>query len=986
MTNDRVSDVLRVCQEALAREGAARAAYLDSACGADRDLRREVEALLAEPSASGRGFLETPPWAPTAPALVVGQRLGAYEVTGRLGAGGMGEVYKARDTRLGRTVAIKVLPAGAAADPERRQRFEQEARAVSALNHPHICTLHDIGREGDTDFLVMEYVDGQTLAQRLTKGPLPLEQALSVATEIAEALAAAHRQGVIHRDLKPGNVMLTKAGAKLLDFGLAKLKGHGEQAATAQFASTGLPSTPLTGEGMILGTLPYMAPEQVEGKPADARTDLWALGAILYEMVTGKRAFEGTSAATVIVAILEREPPPPSTLQPLTPPGVDRLVRLSLAKDPDERWQNAHDVGDELRWFKEISGVAGLTRARPQRRRGLRKALVVAGGLVLFATCLGVMWLLRHAPPRALLVRLSLDLRPAEELNAGGVSPVFLLTPGGSRTAFTWSPDGQALVFVGRRSGVQQLYVRHLGDAEARSLPNTVGAQAPAVSADGQWVAFWANGAIRKVLVAGGPVMPLMSGIVAPPWGLVWDAHGSLFFGREALPIWQIPAEGPPRAVTTLGEADVGHTLPWPLPAGRTLLYTVRKGESWGDEEVIAQTLATGKREVLLRDAADARYVPTGHLVFMRRGQLLAVAFDAERVKVRGAPVPVLEPVAQALSGAHSSDFTGAGQFAVAANGTLAWVPGPVAPFRDAVLVTVDRRGHVLPLPAPVRSYSPRVRLSPDGRRLAVVVQTITEVGLWTYDLGRGTLTLLAGGGEAIWPIWSPDGRRLLFDWLTDGRRALAVQPADGTAPPQALVLGRWFDPSSVTPDGRQVAVVQEPDLDILSVTIEHGQARVQPLIQTPHNEGWAEFSPDGRWLAYASDVSGRFEVYVRPYPGPGPAEPVSIEGGDDLAWHPTGRELFFVGPRDPAGKRWMMVVDFTAGSPPRIGRPRPLFEFDNRTLRLACIPLRCYDVAPDGQRFYGIQHQTPPPPPVVTHINLMLNWLEELKQKVPAR
>jgi eukaryotic-like serine/threonine-protein kinase len=790
---------------------------------------------------------------------------------------------------------------------------------------------------------------------------------------------------VIHRDLKPGNVMLTKTGAKLLDFGLAKLTGQGEDPAAGRLTSTGTSSMSITGQGVILGTLPYMAPEQVERKPTDARTDLWALGAILCEMVTGKRAFEGTSRASLISAIMSGEPAPLSTLQPRTPPGVDRLVRRCLAKSPDDRWDSAHDVADELRWIQETNGVSALTSVHPWRRLGLQTALLLAGALAMAAVGAGVMWRLRPSPPQASPARLSLDVAPAEEVNTGVQYSTFLPTPVGARTAFAWTPDGRAVVFVGRRGGVQQLYVRRLDAAEARPLEKTEGAKALAVSPDGQWVAFWANGAIRKVPVGGGPVVDLASGVTDAPCGLAWDAGGRVFFARDDDGrIWAIPPEGAPAAVTKVGEGEIRHTLPWLLPGDRVLLYTVRKRMfSWGDEEVVAHTLATGERKVLLKDATDARYVSTGHLVFLRRGVLFAVPFDAERLEVRGAPVAVLDAVAQALTGDALQDRIGAGQFAIAATGALAWVPGPVVPYPDAGLVTVDRRGQITPLPAPVRSYGLAVRVSPDGRRLAVTIQTLTEVGLWVYDMGRGPLTSLGGTGEVMWPTWSPDGRRLVFSWLSDGRRSLAVQPADGTAPPQVLVAGELW-PSSFTPDGRRL-VAERNELDIAMVTVENGQVGVQPLIQTPHYEGWAEFSPDGRWLAYASDVSGRLEVYVRPYPGPGPTEQVSLEGGYSLAWHPNGRELFFVEGDDPDKFR-MMAVDFAPGSPPHIGRPHVLFVFAEGSLPLLCGPIRCYDVAPDGQRFYAVQYRTRPRPPVVTRINLIQNWLEELKAKVPTR
>jgi len=533
---------------------------------------------------------------------------------------------------------------------------------------------------------------------------------------------------------------------------------------------------------------------------------------------------------------------------------------------------------------------------------------------------------------------------------------------------------------------VQQLYVRRLDATSAQPIAGTEGAQVPAVSQDGQWVAFWVHAAIRKVPLGGGPATELASGIADPPWGMAWDARGRMFFGRsDDGRIWMIPPDGAPEAVTTLGEADVRHTLPWPLPGERVLLYAVRKRQwSWGDEEVVAQELATGARRTLLKDATDARYAPTGHLVFLRRGVLFAVPFAPERLEVRGSPVAMLEPVAQALTAGDSDHVTGAGQFAIAAGGALAWVPGPVVPYPEAALVTVDRRGQVSPLPAPERSYGPAMRVSPDGRRLAVIIRTLTDAGVWVCDVGRGTLTLLAGGGEAWIPVWSPDGRRLVFPWLTGGRRSLAVQPADGTARPQILAPGD-LTASSFTPDGHHVAAVRD-SRDIVKVTVEPGPVAVQAMPQGPQqSERWPEFSPDGRWLAYGSNVSGRFEVYVRPDPGPGPAEPVSVEGGWSPAWHPSGRELFFVSLPDPAGKRFMMAVEFVPGSPPRLGRPRALFAFEPRDLRFACTPVRCYDVAPDGQGFYAVRMRTPPPPPPVTHIDLVLNWLEELRTKAPG-
>jgi hypothetical protein len=917
---------------------------------------------------------------------MIGQMLGPYRVLEKLGVGGMGEVYKAHDTRLDRSVAIKVLPPAFSTDPERRARFEREAKTIAGLNHPHICTLHDVGEHDGSTFLVMEHLQGETLAERLTKGPLALEQALTVASEIADALAAAHRQGVIHRDLKPGNVMLTKAGAKLLDFGLAKLKGHGERPAAAQLMSVATQSIPLTGEGVILGTLQYMAPEQLEGKAADARTDLWALGAILYEMLTGKRAFEGTSAASLIGAILEREPPALATLQPLTPPLLDRVVKRCLAKDPEGRWDSAHDVADELRWLRETSGVAVPVTVRSRRRRVLGAALLAAALAIAAAFGAGLMWWLRPASLVLSIVRSVLTVDPAEELNAGSFGGD--VTLGGSQTALTWTPDGQALVFVGRRASVQQLYVRRLDADVARPLPNTDGAKVPAVSPDGQWVAFWAGGALKKVPFEGGPVVEVGQSAEAP-WGLAWDAHGSLLAGREAGGIWTIPSEGKPAQLTTVGEGELSHELPSLLPGGRVLLYTVRKrGWSWGDEEVVAQRLPSGERKVLLTGAADARYVPTGHLLFLRRGTLWAVPFDAERLEKRGQEVPVRDRIVQALSGVYSGDVTGAGQFAISTTGTLAYLSGPVADYPHSRLVTVDRHGTITPLSGAVeRSYWAPVRLSSDQRRLAVGIQTLTEIGLWVLDLTRqAPLLPLTTDGEVEWFMWKPGAQEVVFSWLKNGRWALATQVADGTAPSQVLVEGK-VTPSSVGPNACIAGVTGTTidQLDIVTVTVENGKARVDSLIQTATREFSPEFSPDGRWLLYGSAVTGQSEVYVRAYPEPGATFPVSAEGGFSPAWHPNGREIFFVS-WNPAGKLRMMAVAFTPGSPPTLGRPVELFGFDTPPLLMPGIPSRCYDVAADGQRFFAVQRIPSPPAPPVTHINLIQNWFEELKAKVPRQ
>jgi len=976
MTTRDLRRLLQVCREFLARPENERTAFLDASCGDDSALRQEVEALLAEQSGVS-GFLNTPAWKPERPLLVAGARLGPYEIKSAIGAGGMGEVYKARDTRLDRDIAIKVLSPEVSTDPERRARFAREAQTVARLSHPNICPLFDVGDYEGTMFLIMEHLAGQTLAERLLKGPLPLDEALTVGKEIAEALSAAHRQGVIHRDLKPSNVMLTKSGAKLLDFGIAKLMGR-DDGPSVQTRSASPKQASLTRQGVIVGTPQYMSPEQLEGKASDVRTDLWQLGAILYEMVTGKRAFEGASVVELMSAVIEHEPLPISSLQPAAPPALDRLVRRCLTKDPDQRWDGAHDVADELQWIAQVRHEAAPLLRRGGRGRG--SGVWLAGGLLLGAA---VAWLLGPSTANVRLDRVSLSVSPADQLNSGSVSRE--RTAGGSRTALTWTPDGRSLIFVGKRAGVQQLYVRALHADEARPIPHTEGAQAPAVLADGQWVAFWADRAVKKVRLGDGAVMDVAPSVSEPPCGLVWGDGGRLFFGSQDGPIWEIPAERQPFAVTKVGEAELTHVLPWLLPGGRTLLYTVRKRRwTWGDEEVVGQRLdaaglPTGDRKRLLTGATDARYVPTGHLVFLRQGTLFAVRFDPDSLAV-GEEVPVLEHVVQALTGSNALDVTGAGQFAVARTGTLAWVPGAVVPYDEASLVTVDRQGHVSPLAAPAGTYR-TVRLAPDHRRLAVTMQDMSARSLWVYDLDRpSTLAPVSRDGEVIHAVWSPDGHNVLFGWLKDGRRSLATLPADGTAPARVVMSGPFF-PSSFTPDGRTYVVVRQPrpfHEDIVTVAAGDGMARVQSLIETENAEEWPELSPDGKWLAYASNASGKFEIYVRPYPGPGRTYPVSLGGGVAPAWNPNGRELFYV---DGGGH--MMAAEFTAGAPPRL--PYRVFDLADG-VQPSGAPVRGYDVAADGQTFYMVRLRAPQPLAPVTHVNLVLNWFEELKTKAAPR
>jgi serine/threonine-protein kinase len=545
-------------------------------------------------------------------------------------------------------------------------------------------------------------------------------------------------------------------------------------------------------------------------------------------------------------------------------------------------------------------------------------------------------------------------------------------------------------VFVGQREGVQQLYVRDLTTKDARALDGTEGAQVPTLSPDGEWVAFWADTEIRKVRLSGGPVAVVGGDLQLPPVGMSWRRDGRLFLGNCCGSILQLSPEGALEPVTTLLENEISHGLPHLLPRGDALLFTARKRIwSWGDDEVVAHRLATGERKFLLRDAADARYVRSGHLVFLRRGVLFAVAFDAMRLEVGGEPVPLLDDVAQALVGGEAYAITGAGQLDVAPDGTLAYLEGGVAPHLETSPVSIDRQGRVSVVPAPPRPYTAAVRISPDGQRLALGAFGLTEMSLWIHDIARGTLSRLTSDVEAGLPTWSPDGERVVFMGVNDGVWELMWQRTEGTEPPETLAQAK-LAPPSWTPDGERFAVVRwtgRANADISVGTLEGSKATLRPLLQTPFAEMWPEVSPDGRWLAYVSNESGRNEVYVQPFPGPGPRTQVSVNGGISPAWNPAGGELFFVTPPDPdrPETRHMMVVPVHTHPTFRVGAPRPLFRISPTDSSFWGIPARCYGVSADGQRFFAIREGKVPPPPSVTQIHLVQNWLEEVKARVPT-
>jgi eukaryotic-like serine/threonine-protein kinase len=839
-------------------------------------------------------------------ALVSGDRLGPYEILAAIGKGGMGEVYRARDTRLERTVAIKILPDGLADSPDLRDRFDREAKTIASLNHPHICVLHDIGRSDRTDYLVMEYVEGETLAQRLARGPLPLEQVLLYGIEIADALDKAHRKGITHRDLKPGNVILGKMGTKLLDFGLAKLK---QGSALEAVAVSAIPTAaePITAEGTLLGTLQYMAPEQLEGKQADARTDIFALGALLYEMATGRKAFEGKSQASVIGKILETDPPPISSLQPMTPPALDRVVRKCLRKDPDERWQSARDAGDELKWIAESASQPVMpftgTRDRLRDRLAWAIALLAIG----VATVASVAYFQRttEAVP---LVRFTVG--PPDK---GAFDP--------TAAFLTLSPDGSKLAFVATGpSGTPQVWIRAVDSLSSLPVQGTERAIQPFWSADGRSLAFYADGALKRIDTSGGPPQTLTASATGIAGG-TWSPRGVVLFGGNSTPggIQRVSAAGGSATpVTTLDASRSEDIHAWPhfLPDGTHFLFFAHSAKP-ENNGIYVGSVESQERKLLLNANSNAVYVDPGYLLYHRNGTLMAQPFDAERIQLTDEAVPVAEAL-------QFNPVSGRAAFSTSQNGVLAYRAGSDLPPRT--LVWVSRDGTEQPSTAPARGYDyPRV--SPDGRRIAV------EIGpqVWLYDVARETLTRLTfeEGGTSENPIWAPDGKRILFDSF---RQPAAGQPAawsifwqmaDGSGGLEQLTTSSHQQTTrSWSSDGQllglnQINPVTGRDIWVLRLK----DRKAEPFLVTRFTEGAPDFSPDGRWLTYVSDESGRPEIYVQPYPGPGGKWQISTDGGTEPLWSRSGRELFY-----RSGAR-MMAVDVTTQPTFSAGKPRILFD-----------------------------------------------------------
>ena len=879
-----------------------------------------------------------------------------------LGAGGMGEVYRARDTRLERIVAIKILPPALSSDLTRKQRFEREAKTISHLNHPHICVLHDVGHQDGIDYLVMECVEGETLAKRLEKGPLPIDQVLKLGAQIADALGRAHRSGVVHRDLKPGNVMLTATGAKLLDFGLAKPAAALSSAATLTAVT---PNSPVTDQSTIVGTFQYMSPEQIEGKELDGRSDIFSLGAVLYEMVTGKRAFEGKSHLSVASAILEKEPAQISAVKPMTPATLDRAIRRCLVKDAEERWQTARDLALELKWVAESGSQAGVpARFAPARGLGWRVGWGGAGVgvLALFGLALFVIGYISH--PRAQSQTIRTSIAP----------PANAAFTGSSSVAGTMaiSPDGRMLVFSAEaKNNIPQLWLRSLDSLESHPLSGTEQAFAPFWSPDSKWIAFFsANGMLKKVEASGGPVETVCA--AQSGRGGAWNPDGLIIFAPNiSQPLFQVAATGgTPVPITQLDASRQENTHRWPqfLPDGKHYLFFVRAGLPSATGLYVGK-VGSSERQQVLSISTNASYAPPGYLLFGRGDALMVQPFDAQNIRITGEPTAT----ARDVSFIPAPSFL---NFSVSQTGLLVYSSGAVEMGRE--LVWYDRQGKLLSkLGLP--EYSSWPQISPDGKQLAIRLLRLPAgtYDIWVYDLIRGVQTRMGFSAlTAYAPAWSPNGKQLAYAHYSQQAPGdhMYLLNADGTGKEEALEkpiiesLGNY--PSSWSPD-RQVLLFDHQDkAGKLSIWVLPfgGDRKPYTFVESQSNSHTGKFSPDGRWVAYVSNDSGEDQVYVAPFPGPGARVQVSSGGGFQPRWRGDGQELFYL-----SAELKMMAAQLTeTPGDVRIGSVRTLFTVSP----LGGVPGYLYDVTADGQKFIisqDFEHATTVP------LTLVTNWSAEI-------
>jgi Tol biopolymer transport system component len=910
-------------------------------------------------------------------ALTPGTRIGVYEISAAIGEGGMGQVFRATDTKLKRQVAIKILPPSIAADADRLARFQREAEVLASLNHPNIAHIHGLEESVGTIALVMELVEGDDLSQRIARGAIPLDEALPIAKQIAEALEAAHEQGIIHRDLKPANIKVRSDGTvKVLDFGLAKAMEPAAGSSPSMSISPTL-TTPamMTGVGMILGTAAYMSPEQAKGRTVDRRADVWAFGCVLYEMLTGRRAFGGDDVQDTFVAIM-RDEPDWARLPASLPPALGTYLKRCLQKDARQRVQAIGDVRLALEGAFETT-VPGTAAPAPaaQRRPLWRRAMPVAAAVVAGAIVGVAAWTLKPTPPAppAPVTRFALTLGEGQQFTAIGAQSLAV------------SPDGTRFVYVANN----QLYLRSLSDLEARPVPGTQQAMTPLVpvfSPDGQSIAFYSNvdRAIKKIAVSGGAAVTICP--ASPLLGMTWDS-GWIVFGQGSQGILRVSANGGQPTVLASVKSNERAASPQVLPGGDWVLFTVATAattEGWDKAQIVVQSVKTAARKPLVSGGSDARYVSTGHLVYARGGVLFAVPFDLRHLAVTGGPVPVVEGVKRSPNGTFDT-----AHLSLSRTGSLVFIPGPVTTSGgQSDLALIDRTGTVQPLKLPPAAYE-YPRLSPDGKRIAVGSDDGKEAIVWIDDVsGTTAIRRLTLGGRNRVPIWSADGEHVAFQSDREGDLAIWWQRADGTTGAERLTKpddkDTAHEPESWSPDGKTLLFSVAKGTSYAVAALSLSDNKVTPIDGTQSAQPpSATLSPDGRWVAYSTAAPGLApdSLFVQPFPTTGATYPISKGTGIHPTWAPDGKELFY---SPVAGQLAAVSVTtrpaFTFGNPvtmPRVFLDRgPGFERNN-------------DITRDGKQFLGVVaagQNTASGAAAAPQIQVVLNWTEELKARVPTK
>ena len=906
-------------------------------------------------------------------SLQPGVTIGRYQIRSKLGAGGMGEVYLAHDEKINRDVALKVLPSAFSQDPDRLLRFEQEAQAAGALNHPNILAVHDVGMNNGSPYIVSELLDGEELREQLKAGALTQRKALDYAKQIAEGLAAAHERGITHRDLKPENLFITSSGrVKILDFGLAKLRPQRNEVISSEVAT----QKQITDPGTVMGTVGYMSPEQVRGGEADHRSDIFSFGSILYEMLSGQRAFQRETLAETMTAILKEEPTELSEISTTTHPQLDRIVRRCLEKKPERRFHSAHDLGFALDALSTPSGSVNqllTTTEGPLQGRHIFDrehlgwlialvALVAAAVVSVFAYMQA-----KTNPGTSMTVKQFTLASPAE-------GPLVMMTA----PAVLFSPDGSHLVSTVRTSGKQQLIDRQLSSAATRPIEGTQGAIDPFFSPDGKWIGFFVGGLLKKVLMSGGVPETLCKAENAR--GGTWASDGSIVFtpGTDA-PLYRVSADGGSAETISTIDAETkerSHRWPNALPGGQAILFSVayQTGNPLDDANVAVLDRRTGKHKIIIKGGVFPHYVSPGFIVYARRNTLAAVPFDVKRLEVTGPPVTVQENV-------EGSKANGRVEFSISDSGDLVYVEGRADESRDAAqpLVWVDRHGIEQVLSESRQRYA-KPRLSPDGHTLFVEVAD-PEAAVWSYNIDRGTLTRVTYGGVSYGPIPSPDGKKLAYEATRDGVAGVMLSEVDGGGEQRLSSTKRLHVPTSWTVDGTAVAITAGAESGYLEVWLIplSGDHTPQILVQGPFNAGGARFSPDGHWLAYVSDESGRNEIYLRAFPQAGPRIQISAEGGTAPVWSRSGRELFF------RNGDQLFGVSMTLGAQAVAGKPQVLFSklIAEDASGPAYDIIADYDVSPDGQHFVMPKYSAEARKPA--NAIVILNWSEELKRRVAS-